>query len=109
MQVNQAIQRELGRIILSEFEFPANTIVTVTRVQASSNLQQAKVYISVVPGERIPEVLKIIAAEIYDVQQELNKVLQIRPVPKIILAEEKETAQAQRVDDILDEIKKEEE
>ena len=105
-QVNEVFKQELGKILLREIEMPEGTVVTLTRVEASGNLQQAKVYISVVPDERGEKVLKLLGQNIYDIQQSLNERLKMRPVPKIQWVSETTTAQAQRVEEILDKIKK---
>jgi ribosome-binding factor A len=104
-QVNRVVQRELGQIIRSEGDFPENALVTLTRVQSSPNLQQAKVYISVMPEEHRKEVMKSLNADIYSLQQSLNKKLAMRPVPKIVFVTELETAHAQRIEEILDNLK----
>ena len=108
-QINSVVQRELGQIILEEGDFPEGALVTVTRVDASSNLQQARVYISVMPEEKRKNVMRELQATIYFLQQRLNKKLKMRPVPKIIFVSETETARAQHIEEILDSVKIEEE
>lgn len=105
-QVNQLIKKELGQIILKEVDFPEGVLVTLTRVQTSSNLIQAKVYISVMPEIQIGQVLEIMNRQIYFLQQMLNKRLRMRPIPKIQFVEEKATREAGRVEELLEEIKK---
>ena len=105
VKVNELIKRELGQIILREVEMPEKTVATLTRVVASGNLQQAKVYISVVPDEKAQEVLKVLGRDIFTIQQILNRKLKMRPVPKILWVLEKATAAAQRIEEILDQIK----
>jgi ribosome-binding factor A len=85
---------------------PEKAVVTLTRVIASGNLQQAKVYISVMPDEKAPEALKILGQNVFDIQQILNEKLKMRPVPKILWVLEKATAEAQRIEEILDQIRK---
>jgi len=81
--------------------------VTLTRVKATPNLQQAKVYISVMPEERRKEALKLLQKEIYGIQQLLNKRLNMRPVPRIEWVLETKTREAQEIEVLLDKIKKE--
>ncbi|MFH1423661.1 MAG: 30S ribosome-binding factor RbfA [Candidatus Nealsonbacteria bacterium] len=104
-QVNQLIKKELGQIVLREFDFSKNSLVTVTRVETSRNLIHAKVYISVLPEIQSPQVLKTLNQRIYGVQQRLNKRLRMRPIPKINFVEEKETVQAGKIEQLLQEIK----
>ncbi len=105
LQVNQLIKKELSKIILKEMEFSGEEVVTVTRVETSSDLNQTKVYISVFPSEKAEAVLGVLEDNIYDIQQRLNKRLKMRFVPKIIFKEEKETAKAGRVEELLEKLK----
>jgi len=105
LKVNQLIKKELAQIILREIDFPKGVLVTITRVEASGNLIQAKVYVSVMPQDKAAEVLKILIRAIYHLQQNLNKRLKMRPMPKIIFVEEKMTAEAARVEELLEKIK----
>ena len=105
LRVNELIKRELNQIILRQVDFVKNVLVTITRVETSSNLIQAKVYISVVPKGKEVEVLKILNYQVYDLQQEINKRLKMRPVPKIKFVEEKKTKEASRIEELLEKIK----
>ncbi len=104
-RVNQLIKKEISQIILREFDFPKNILVTVTRVDASRNLIHAKIYISVMPENETQQISEVLNQKIYDVQQRLNKRLKMRPIPKINFVVEKETAQAGKIEELLEEIK----
>lgn len=106
LKVNQLLKREIGSILLRETDLPDEVFVTITRVDASPNLQQAKVYISVIPEEKSKETLKILGKQIFSIQQSLNKKLHMRPVPKIIWMTETMTGKAARIEEILEEIQK---
>jgi len=105
-QVNELLKQELGAIVLREAEAPKGALITVTRVDCSPNLQQAKVYVSVMPDEHAEEVIKGLQRNIYDMQQTLNERLSMRPVPRVQWVMEKATAEAQRIENLLDQIKK---
>ncbi len=104
-RVNQLIKKEISQIILREFDFPKNILVTVTRVDVSRNLIHAKIYISVMPENETQQISEVLNQKIYDVQQRLNKRLKMRPIPKINFVVEKETAQAGKIEELLEEIK----
>ena len=108
LQVNELIKEELGKIILQEIEFPKNFLITITRVETASNLKQAFVYISTigVKEEDEKEAFSILEKNIYRTQKELNRKLNMRPVPKIIFKQEKETKKAAIVEGLLEKIKK---
>jgi len=106
-RVNELIKEEVSQLLLKEVDFPEKILATVTRVETSVDLKQAKVYISVIPEEEISKVIKILNNKIYDIQQKLNKRLTMRIVPRIKFVEEKKTAEAARIEELLEKIKKE--
>lgn len=107
-QINQLIKKELSQIILREIEISSEILITLTRVETSPDLEEAKVYISVLPEEKRGRVLQILNKNIYSLQQKLNRRLKTRPIPRISFIEEKETVEAGRIEEILAELKKEE-
>jgi len=106
LSVNQVIKKELSQIILREVTFPSNVLATVTRVDTTADLRQSKVFISVYPENKAKKILEILNKQIYDLQQRLNQRLKMKPVPKIYFVEEKTTAAAGRVEEILAKLKK---
>lgn len=104
-QVNELIKRELSQIILREIDFPEGVLITITRVETSSNLILAKVFVSALPEKQIEKVFQILNKQIFWLQQKINKRLNMRPVPKIKFVEEKQTQEAAKIEAILEEIK----
>ena len=103
-RVDQLIKKELSQIILREVNFPPNVLVTVTRAETSANLIQSKIYISVMPENEITSVFQALDNSIYDLQQQLNKRLKMRPIPRIIFVKEEKTEEAGRVEELLEKI-----
>ncbi len=103
-QINELIKRRLSRIIFEEIDFPG-ALITITRVETSEKLNQAKVYVSVMPEAQLEKVLRILCKLVYGLQKRLNKCLAVRPVPRIRFAEEKEVIKAAKVDELLEKIK----
>ena len=106
--VNSLIKNELSQILLKEVDFPEDTLATLTRVETSTDLSQAKVYISIMPDNKINEIFEILNKNIYKLQQELNKRLKMRPVPRIVFKKEEKTEEAGRIEELLEQLKKEE-
>lgn len=106
-RVSQLIKREISQILLREVEFPSAVLVTVTQVQTSTDLRNTNILISVMPGKETENILNFLNRKIYILQQKLNKRLKMRPIPKIKFLEEKETAEAGRIEEILEKLKKE--
>jgi len=105
-KINELVKRELGKIILKEIGFPRSTLVTITQVETSNNLQESKIFISVIPEKEEKNVFRVLEKEIYNLQQILNRRLAMRPVPKIKFVKDKGLREAQRVEEILDNLKK---
>ena len=104
-QVNQLIKKELSQIIKKEIDLSPDLLVTLTRVDTSPDLEQAKVYISCLPEGKEKMILQILNKNIYQLQQKLNSRLKMRPIPRIYFVGEKETAGAGRIEEILEELK----
>lgn len=104
-RVNQLIKHEISQLINREIDFD-NTLVTVTRVDTSPDLKQAKIGIIVLPQEETEQALKILEKNIYHIQQLLNKKLRMKYIPKIIFEIDKTEVNAQRLEEVLQQIKK---
>ena len=83
LKVNELIKQEVGKIILSEINFPADVMVTVIKAEASKDLRYADVFVSVLPFEKKEEVEEILKENIYFMQKILNKKLFMKPLPRI--------------------------
>ncbi|MDD3170541.1 MAG: 30S ribosome-binding factor RbfA [Candidatus Paceibacterota bacterium] len=105
-KVNAFIKKELGSIILKELDIFPGILLTITRVECSSNLIEAKVFVSVIPDDKTDEVFSLLQRNIFFLQQKLNKKLRIRPVPKIRFLKESQTARASNVEKLLKDIGK---
>lgn len=105
-KINQLIKKELGQIILRELEVPKDILVTITRVETTPNLNESKIYISVLPESFQNQTLSMLKEKVWELQQFLNKRLRMRPIPKIMFFGEKETIKAGRVEEILEKLKK---
>ena len=104
-QVNELIKQEVSKTLSQKIDFN-NEIVTITQVDTSPNLRQAKVKITVFNQDNQKMVLQKINRKIYDIQQDLNKKLNMRPVPKLIFSIDSSESKAQRVEELLQQIKK---
>ena len=105
MRVNALIKRELGQLLLREFEFPPAILMTLTRVETSPNLLESKVFISVLPEKETERIIGILNKKIYFLQQKINQRLKMRPLPKIRFLAEKTTVQASQIEEILEKLK----
>ncbi len=107
-KVNSLLEHEISKILLHDFTFSPEILVTITRVECSSNLIEAKVYVSVYPEEKSAGILNALQKSVYDVQFKINRTLRQRPIPKIIFVKDEITAKAGRVEELLGKLKNEE-
>jgi len=107
-KVNSLLQHEIGKILSREISFPDGVLATITRVDTSANLIETKVYASVFPDDMANQVLVILKKNVYDIQQKINKTLKMRPIPKIIFMKDTIESKADRVEELLAQLKKEE-
>ncbi len=105
-RLNELIKRELSKIILETFSFPDQILVTLTRVRTSSDLSQTKVYLSIIPEEKSEEILNTVKKDLKKIQQRLSQRLEIKKTPEIKIEKEEKTKKADKIEQILEEIKK---
>ncbi len=107
-KVNSLLRDELSKIILRDFAFSPEILVTLTRVDCSANLIEAKVYISVFPDEKADSIIRALQKSVYDVQYKINRILRQRPIPKIKFVKETEISKAGKIEELLSQLKKDE-
>lgn len=107
-KVNSLLEHEIGKILLKDFAFSPEILVTLTRVETSGNLIEAKAYISVFPEEKAAGILNALQKSVYGVQYKINRILKQRPVPKIKFVKDEVASRAGKVEELLSKLKKEE-
>lgn len=105
-RVNELLREEVSKLLLREIDF-GQSLLTVTKVETSVDLKQAKIMISVLPEEKSQRALQILEKNIFHLQQLLNKKLNMRPVPKIYFQIDKSAVNAQRIEELLQKINEE--
>ena len=104
---NELLKKELGKIVFEFLDVEPGVLVTITRVLTSSNLFTANVFVSIYPPEEAFGVMNKLTYTVYQLQQQLNKKLKVRPVPKIVFKLDKNPEEAGEIEKILEEIKNE--
>ncbi|MCX6765187.1 MAG: 30S ribosome-binding factor RbfA [Candidatus Nealsonbacteria bacterium] len=107
LRLNELLKEEIGYILLREIGFD-DALVTITRVSCSTNGIEASVFVAVIPDEKMDSVFATLRHEVYSIQQMINRKLRMRPIPKIKFIKEKNAKEAEKVEGILAELKKEE-
>lgn len=107
-QINGLLKKEISNILLKGEGFERTTLISITRVETTKDLAEAKVFVSIMPEEKIEGVMGFLEKNIYHIQQLLNKKLSIKRVPKITFYVERKVAQAGRIEEIIEQIHKKE-
>ena len=108
-KVNSLLEHEISKILLRDFAFNPNILVTLTRVETTGNMIEAKTYVSVFPEERSDVILNALQKSVFDIQYKINRTLKMRPIPKIRFVKETEISKAAKIEELLTKIKYEQE
>lgn len=81
-KVNSLIRREIAEYLRDEAYEGLTGVVTITEVDVTADLEQAKVYYSVLSQDP-RQAGAILQSHIYEIQGMLNRKLRMRKVPRI--------------------------
>ncbi|MEH7440911.1 30S ribosome-binding factor RbfA [Heyndrickxia sp. MSNUG] len=108
-RVGEQMKKELGDIISRKIKDPRIGFVTVTDVQVTGDLQQAKVYISVLGDEEQREnTLKGLAKAKGFIRTEIGQRIRLRKTPELIFEFDETMAYGNRINSLIHELQREE-
>ena len=86
-RINEEIQKELAKLI-PNLKDPRvqDTMISVTRVEATPDLRWAKVYVSFLQEERADDALKGLKSASGYLRRELGSALKLRYTPELVWA-----------------------
>ena len=88
VRVSDLIEEELSKIMLKEVELQPNTLATITEVVVTKKLDQAKVYLSVIPSEQSEKLVETLNKRSKYLGALLLRKLNIRPLPQLTFVED---------------------
>ncbi len=103
-KLNDLIRDEVGKILHRELDLDFDALVTVTRAVVSEDLTHVRMYISVFPSKFAEESLESINRKIYFFQQQLNKSLKMRPVPKMFFVLDETEERAVKIEKLIEKV-----
>jgi len=106
-KVNSLLEQEVSKIILRDFTF-SDALPTLTHIDTTANLIEARAYISVFPEGKTNQVIRVLNKGVRDVQKKINKKLNMRPIPKIVFIKDEKIEEAARIEALLEQLKKDE-
>jgi len=103
-RLGEQIREEVSQIILGELNDPRIGLVTVTDVEVSSDLRNARVYVSILGSEEeIAHSLGALKAASGFIRWHLGQSLNLRHLPELHFAHDKTARTATRIEEILKE------
>jgi len=106
-RVGEQIKKELSQLIQSELKDPRIGFLTVTGVEVTNDLSQAKVYLSVLGDEEQKEnSLKALEKANGFLRSELGKRIRLRHIPELIFKFDESIAYGSHIEKLLGEISK---
>ena len=82
--LSSLVHRRLSEVLLFESNDPRFTNVTISRVEASSNLSFAKIFVSIFPPERLDDLIKSLNHASGFFSRQLGHILNTRNTPQLI-------------------------
>lgn len=108
-RVGEQIKKELSQLIQTELKDPRIGFITVTGVDVTNDLSQAKVYLSVLGDEeQKTSSLKALDKASGYLRSELGKRIRLRHIPELIFKIDESIAYGSRIEKLLSDIDKDE-
>ncbi|ASR47922.1 30S ribosome-binding factor RbfA [Paenibacillus kribbensis] len=108
-RVGEQIKKELSLLIQTELKDPRIGFITVTGVDVTNDLSQAKVYLSVLgDDEQKTSSLKALDKANGYLRSELGKRIRLRHIPELIFKIDESIAYGSRIEKLLSDIDKDE-
>ena len=104
-KINENFRHHMSEIITKEVSLKMGVIVTIARVTTTPDLRRCAILVSVFPASDGQYVMKTLKKEIYSLQRSLNMKLHMRPLPRIHFELDTTEEEAQKVEDILRELR----
>lgn len=106
-RIGHLIQQEIGNLILREISDSRIGFVTISRVEVTTDLAHAKVYVSVLGTDKQKRDSLIgLGHSASFMRTHLSKVLKMRTVPRLQFVEDKNLDHGFRIHQILNDIKR---
>ena len=101
-RMDQILLKEISRILQFELKNPKLGFVTVTDVQCTRDMSQAKVFVSFLgKQERNDAGMKILRASKGFIRSTLAKKVKARKIPDLIFVQDTSLEKGRRIEDIL--------
>jgi ribosome-binding factor A len=105
-RVAELVQAELSRLLIEEFQDPGTGLLTITRVEMTPDLLQARVYLSVFGGPDPAALLERIERSKGYIRRVLASRVKLKYNPQLIFALDPGPDHQAKIDRLIEESKK---
>ena len=107
-KLQELIKQEMSKMLLREIKDPRIGFVTVTAVEMTGDLREAKIFVSIMgDDEKVQESLKGLQSALGFIRREIGKRIKIRFTPEISFALDTSLDYSEHIQKILLDIEKE--
>ncbi len=103
-KIGRQLQRDLAEIIRSKGMAAFDgAMVTVSEVRVSPDLSVAKVFVSIFPSAKAPQVMKLIQESSKSIRGDLGRLVakQLRIVPELVFFQDTSLDYVEHIDELL--------
>ncbi len=108
-RINEELQRELADLLRGLKDPRVQTLISITRVEATSDLRYAKVFVSVLEKDRGRDVLKGLKSAGGSLRRELGSRLQLRHTPELVFELDDSIERGAHISDLIGKLREKEE
>jgi len=101
-RVNELLRREISAVVQRDFEWN-NALVTVSEVDVTQDLKEAKVFVSILGGSA-PGILDQLERKRGFIQSKVSKRVVLRNTPVLMFRQDKSAVRGVDVVNLLDEV-----
>ena len=108
-RINEDIQRELASLIRTVKDPRVHGLISITRVDTTTDLRYGRVYVSVLDHSDVKEVVKGLKSAAGYLRRELGRVLTLRYTPELQFIEDDSIERGVRMVSMIDRVLEEDE
>ena len=103
-KINSFLAEEISSIISKELSLKPSVMVSVSKVETSSDLRQSRIFISVLPSQEEDYVLKTLKKEIFSIQGCLNKKMATKIIPRLAFYIDQKPQRISEIEEVFQKI-----
>ena len=108
-RISEEIQRELAGLLRGLKDPRVQTMISITRVEATNDLRYAKVFVSVLEKDKSRDALKGLKPAGGYLRRELGSRLQLRYTPELVFELDESIERGAHISDLISKLREKEE